>query len=276
MHLRTLLSVTRWSNNIPQRYPSNPAPGSGGSSPSSPPSPLVGREILHTCFPAARKYQKTGIRILLRTLWIPPLEDTQNGPCTSPGRFLLGLFSHTTVLWGNNRLSEACWRPPNGRFVLNCSGYEDLKGVRLRVASVRAPSVLNGPGSGPRSGWASPLCRRNINVASSVFLKYITCISTAVPSRTRRPAGEMLVCGSEDRHEAAGPAGAPRGPGLSPVNKHHPEGLIWEETRRSNETSWTLPVLTCQTVWGKDPTASLHTGLRWTGGTKAKPLSQVL
>lgn len=97
-----------------------------------------------------------------------------------------------------------------------------------------------------------------------------------MPPRTRRPAGEMLVRGSEDGHEAAGPAGAPRGSGLSPVNKHHPEGLSREETRRSNETSWTLPVLTCRTVWGKDPTASLHTGLRWTGGTKAKPLSQVL
>lgn len=137
-----------------------------------------------------------------------------------------------------------------------------------------SPQCFKPPG--PGSGWASPLCRRNIGVTSYVFLKYITCISTAVPSCTRRPAGEMLVRGSEDGHEAAGPAGAPRGPGLSPVNKHHPEGLIREETRRSNKTSWTLPVLTCQTVWGKDPTASLHTGLRWTGGTKAKPLSQVL
>lgn len=133
-----------------------------------------------------------------------------------------------------------------------------------------------GPGSRPGSGWASPLCRRNIAVASSVFLKDLTCISTAVPPRTRRPAGQMLVRGSEDGHEAAGSAGAPRGPGLSPVNKRHPEGLIQKETRRSNETSWTLPVLTCRTVWGKDPTASLYTGLRWTGGTKAKPLSQVL
>lgn len=94
-----------------------------------------------------------------------------------------------------------------------------------------------GPGSGTGSGWASPLCRRNLDVASSVFFKDLTCISTAVPPRTRWPAGKMLVRGSKDGHEAAGPAGAPRGPGLSPVNNRHNEGLIREETRRSNETS---------------------------------------
>ena len=39
----------------------------------------------------------------------------------------------------------------------------------------------------------------------------------------------MLVCGPEDGHEAAGPPGAARGPGLPPVTKHNPEGLSREE-----------------------------------------------
>lgn len=33
------------------------------------------------------------------------------------------------------------------------------------------------------------------------------------------------MCGSEDGHEAAGPAGAARGIGLPPVNDCYPEGL---------------------------------------------------
>lgn len=70
----------------------------------APPSPLNGREILRTCFPSARKYQKTGIQTFLGTLWIPPLEDRQTGICTNPGQFLLRLFSPMTGLWGNNQL----------------------------------------------------------------------------------------------------------------------------------------------------------------------------
>lgn len=75
----------------------------------------------------------------------------------------------------------------------------------------------------------------------------------------------MLVRGSEDGHEAAGPAGAPRGPGLSPVNKRHPEGLIREETEeeKRDQLNSTGAYLSTRMRKGLCSAASLHTRLRF-------------
>lgn len=80
-------------------------------------------------------------------------------------------------------------------------------------------------------------------LTSLAFMEFRVCVYATVPSRPRRPTGEVLVCGSEDGHEATGPAGASRGPGLSPANKHHPEGLSREERQgdaRPAELYWCL------------------------------------
>lgn len=86
----------------------------------------------------------------------------------------------------------------------------------------------------------------------------------------------MLVRGSEDGHEAAGPAGAPRGPGLSPVNKRHPEGLIREETEeeKGDQLDSTGAYLSTRMRKGLCSAASLHTRLRRTGVTKSKPFHE--
>lgn len=73
-----------------------------------------------------------------------------------------------------------------------------------------------------------------------------------VSSRARRPAGKVLVCGSEDGHEAPGAAGAARGSGLPPVNDCYPEGLRSGEWQWGCRTSWTLLVLISRNTWGTD------------------------
>lgn len=73
-----------------------------------------------------------------------------------------------------------------------------------------------------------------------------------VSPRTWRPAGKVLVCGSEDGHEASGAAGVARGSGLPPVNDCYPEGLRSEEWQWGCRTSWILLVLISRTIWGKD------------------------
>lgn len=139
-----------------------------------------------------------------------------------PARFSLGechsgrAFEATGGFW---RLSDTtsspfwdcCYRNTD---TLSCGGRAE-GGVGGWGVGVEAPSGIQ----------PATLALLHLPVTSFAFMEYHTCVYATVPSRTRRPTGEMLVRGSEDGHEAAGPAGAAGGPGLSPVNKHNPEGL---------------------------------------------------
>lgn len=72
-----------------------------------------------------------------------------------------------------------------------------------------------------------------------------------VSSCTWRPAREVLVCGSEDRSETAGPFGAARWTRLPPANDCYTEGLR-SVRERTSRTSLTLLVLISGTTCRKD------------------------
>lgn len=81
---------------------------------------------------------------------------------------------------------------------------------------------------------------------------FYASLMPTVSSSTWRPAGKVLVRGSEDGHETPGATGAARGSGLPPVNDCYPEGLRNEEWQWGCRTSWTLLVLISRTTQGKD------------------------
>lgn len=94
----------------------------------------------------------------------------------------------------------------------------------------------------------------NLQLKKLLYITRTLSISflPTVSSCTWRPAGKVLVCGSEDGHEAAGAAGAARGSGLPPVNDCYPEGLRRGVAVGGCRTSWILLVLISRTTRGKD------------------------
>lgn len=102
----------------------------------------------------------------------------------------------------------------------------------------------------------APLFKWAVIINSNILYIFMPTVSSC----TWRPAGKVLVCGSEDGHEAAGAIGAARGSGLPPVNDGYSEGLRSEEWQWGCRTSWIELVLISRTTqWkGLRPKVSLH------------------
>lgn len=101
-------------------------------------------------------------------------------------------------------------------------------------------------------------------------LKYPLYLLSTVPSCTWRPAGKVLVCGSEVRHAAAGATGAERGTGLPPVNDCHSEGLRSEQWHWGWRTGWFLLVLISRSTWRKTLQPYVTWGQRYLSLCKKK------
>lgn len=101
-------------------------------------------------------------------------------------------------------------------------------------------------------------------------LKYPLYLLSTVPSCTWRPAGKVLVCGSEVRHAAAGATGAERGTGLPPVNDCHSEGLRSEQWQWGWRTGWFLLVLISRSTWRKTLQPYVTWGQRYLSLCKKK------